>query len=96
MEGEEQNREHDEERSIITSTTKRSWVWGYFIFDENLKKAQCNICKVLITINKGSTSGMIGHVKSKHGITKDSERQGERQNERQSETQKSIEITVNI
>jgi BED zinc finger len=93
MEGEEQNREYDEEHS---STTKRSWVWSHFTFDESTKKAQCNYCKVFITINKGSTSGMISHVKSKHEITKDSERQGERQDERQSETQKSIEIAVSI
>ena len=88
-------RQH-EEQSIITSTTKRSWVWNHFTFDENTKKAQCNHCQTFITINKGSTSGMSGHIKSKHGITKDIEKQDERQNERQHETQKTIENAVNI
>jgi hypothetical protein len=88
MESEEPNRE--EERSI--STTKRSWVWNHFTFDSNTKKAQCNHCQALITINKGSTSGLISHVKSKHGIMKDTEKQGGEQNE----PQKSIEIAVSI
>jgi len=35
---------------------------------------------------------MSGHIKSKHGITKD----GERQDERQGEIQRSIEISVSI
>jgi len=91
MEGEEQNNEY-EEQSIITSTTKRSWVWGHYVFDENTKKSQCNHCKAFIAINKGSTSGMSNHLKSKHGITKDNERQAERQ----VEIQKSIEISVSI
>jgi hypothetical protein len=91
MEGEEQNKEY-EEQSIMTSTTKRSWVWNHYVFDENAKKAQCNHCKVFIAINKGSTSGMSNHLKSKHGITKD----GVSQVETQVETQKSIEISVSV
>jgi hypothetical protein len=82
----------DEEQSNLTTTSKRSWVWNHFTFDENTKKAQCNYCQILIVINRGSTSGMSGHIKSKHGITKDGERQGERQDE----TQRSIEIAVSI
>lgn len=92
MEGEEQNREHEEQSIITTSTTKRSWVWNHFAFDENTKKAQCNYCKAFITVNKGSTSGMSSHVKSKHGIIKD----GERQAERQVEIQKSTETAVSV
>jgi hypothetical protein len=90
MEGEEQNEEH--EQSIITSTTKRSWVWNHFAFDENIKKAQCNYCKAFITINKGSTSGMSNHIKTKHGITKDGERQAERQVEVQNSTETDVSI----
>ena len=56
------------------------------------KKAQCNYCQALIAMNKGSISGMSGHIKSKYGITKD----GERQDERQGKTQRSIEIAVSI
>ena len=63
-----------------------------FYFDENAKKAQCKYCQILIAINKGSTSDMSSHIKSKHGITKDGERQGERQDE----IQRSIEIAVSI
>ena len=66
--------------------------WNHFTFDENMKKAQCNHCQSFIAISKGSTSGMLGHIKSKHGITKD----GEKQNERQDETRKSIEKAVSI
>jgi len=82
----------DEEQSNLTNISKRSWVWNYFTFDENTKKAQCNYCQALIAMNKGSTSGMSGHIKSKHGITKDNERQ----DETQGETQRSIEIAVSI
>ena len=86
----------DEEQSNLTTTSKRSWVWNHFTFDENTKKAQCNYCQILIVINRSSTSGMSGHIKSKHGITKDGERQDERQGERQDKTQRSIEIAVSI
>ena|SRR5436309_2137222 len=82
----------DEEQSNLTNISKRSWVWNHFTFDENTKKAQCNYCQALIAMNKGSTSGMSGHIKSQHKITKD----GERQDERQGETQRSIEIAVSI
>lgn len=82
----------DEVQSNLTNISKRSWVWNHFTFDENTKKAQCNYCQVLIAINRGSTSGMSGHIKSKHRITKD----GERQDETQGETQRSIEIAVSI
>ena len=27
----------DEEQSNLTNTTKRSWVWNHFTFDENVK-----------------------------------------------------------
>ena len=63
-------RENDNESEIIRNR-KRSWVWNYFLFDDNVKKARCNLCKTLITISKGSTTGMSNHMKSRHKITKD-------------------------
>jgi hypothetical protein len=99
MESEGELQDKEEEQSNITYT-KRSWVWNHFTFDGSAKKAQCNYCKVLISISKGSTSGMSNHMKSKHGLTKDNEKQGERQDEgrseMQGETQKSIEISVSL
>ena len=70
---EEKNTEEEEEKDEIdekSSSTKRSWVWDHFTFDATAKKARCNYCKVLICTNKGSTSGMSNHIKSKHKITK--------------------------
>ncbi len=61
----------DEVQSNLTNISKRSWVWNHFTFNENTKKAQCNYCQALIAINRGSTSGMSGHIKSKHKITKE-------------------------
>jgi hypothetical protein len=63
-------RENDNESEIIRNR-KRSWVWNYFLFDDNIKKARCNLCKALITTSKGSTTGMSNHMKSRHKITKD-------------------------
>ena len=79
-EQEEQNVQHDElTPSILDSETassskntgikKRSWVWTHFTFNENIKKAQCNICKAFVVTNKGSTSGMSKHLKNKHPLT---------------------------
>jgi hypothetical protein len=55
--------------SVSTSTSDKkhqSWVWEHFILDENLKKPQCNYCKVHVSASKGSTTGMSKHIKSKH------------------------------
>jgi hypothetical protein len=65
--------EEDDEKDEIdekSSSTKRSWVWDHFTFNITSKKSRCNYCKALICTNKGSTSGMSNHVKSKHKITK--------------------------
>lgn len=77
----------------VQSNLKCSWVWDYFTLDENTKKAQCNYCQALISANRGSTSGMIGHMRTKHKITKDGEIQDETQDEIQRPT---IEIAVSI
>ncbi len=69
-ENHEIERENDNESEIIRNR-KRSWVWNYFLFDDNVKKARCNLCKTLIITSKGSTTGMSNHMKSRHKITKD-------------------------
>src|SRR5829696_8109073 len=65
--------EIDEDNENSNNNRTRSWIWSHYIRDENTKKARCNYCKVLIAVNKGSTSGMIKHAKSKHRITKNQE-----------------------
>ncbi|CAB4474251.1 unnamed protein product [Rhizophagus irregularis] len=73
-ETEEQQIEKNIEREVEqeeTNTKKRSWVWEHFTYDETVKKAKCKHCKILITCNKGSTSGMAGHIKSKHKLMKE-------------------------
>ncbi|PKK64093.1 hypothetical protein RhiirC2_777145 [Rhizophagus irregularis] len=67
-ETEENQREVEQEE---TNTKKRSWVWEHFTYDETVKKAKCKHCKILIACNKGSTSGMAGHIKSKHKLMKE-------------------------
>jgi len=65
--------EIDEDNGNSNNNRTRSWIWSHYIRDENTKKARCNYCKVLIAVNKGSTSGMIKHAKSKHRVTKNQE-----------------------
>ncbi|GBC23981.2 ribonuclease H-like protein [Rhizophagus irregularis DAOM 181602=DAOM 197198] len=63
----EQQIEKNIEREVEqeeTNTKKRSWVWEHFTYDETVKKAKCKHCKILIACNKGSTSGMAGHIKN--------------------------------
>jgi hypothetical protein len=69
--GHHEEHEIDEDGNNSNSNRVRSWVWNHYIYDKDTKKARCNYCKVLIATNKGSTSGMIKHAKSKHRITKD-------------------------
>lgn len=57
--------------SVSTNTSAkkhRSWVWEHFTLDDNLKKPQCNYCKIHVSASKGSTSGMSKHIKSKHPL----------------------------
>lgn len=75
---EQQSTVHDEieitdsEVASLSSSTSnkkhRSWVWEHFTFDENLKKPQCNYCKIHVSANKSSTTGMSKHVKNKHPL----------------------------
>ncbi|CAB5196259.1 unnamed protein product [Rhizophagus irregularis] len=70
----EQQIEKNIEREVEqeeTNTKKRSWVWEHFTYDETVNKAKCKHCKILIACNKGSTSGMAGHIKSKHKLMKE-------------------------
>ncbi|CAB4404665.1 unnamed protein product [Rhizophagus irregularis] len=69
--------EEDEENDTRPSshnTNKRSWVWEHFKYEDSLKKAKCDYCKSLICCNKGSTTGLSNHFKSKHNITKNQEK----------------------
>ena len=76
----ERNDEHEVEQetqvegSQDTTNKKkknRSWVWDYFTYDNTTKKAKCIHCKILISCNKGCTSGMSGHMNSKHKLIKE-------------------------
>ena len=83
LEKELEEEEHAEEEHEIEEEkmdqTKRSWVWAYFTYDKTIQKARCNYCKVLICTNKGSTSGMSTHMKTKHKISKNGgENQGQK------------------
>ncbi len=92
--GDEHEVEQEEETNI-KHTSKRSWVWSHFTYDENAKKARCNLCKNLITCNKGSTSGMAFHAKKKHNISKNQENTG-RQLTLQESIKNSSEIIVSV
>ena len=63
------------EKTNTRNNTKRSWAWAHFVFDDVIKKACCNYCKALIICNKGSTSGLISHLKNKHNLTKEKSQQ---------------------
>jgi hypothetical protein len=88
--------EHEIEEDINTNLNKRkrSWVWNHFTRDEITKKARCNYCKVLIITNKGSTTGMINHVKNKHKITQNNQENQNRQLTLQESINNSSEIIV--
>ena len=68
----ERNDEHEVEQELqdeeTTNKKKRSWVWEHFEYDKTTKKAKCIHCKVLISCNKGCTSGMGCHINSKHNL----------------------------
>ncbi|PKK60077.1 hypothetical protein RhiirC2_793872 [Rhizophagus irregularis] len=69
--------EEDEENDTRLSsrnTNKRSWIWGHFKYENSLKKAKCDYCKSLICCNKGSTTGLLNYLKSKHNIIKNQEK----------------------
>src|ERR1044072_4763822 len=73
------NTEHEvdpkpQEEETTKRNSKRSWVWAHFTLDETTKKAKCNHCRSLIKCNKGSTSGMANHVKTKHKLSNDNEK----------------------
>ena len=57
--------------SVSTNTSAkkhRSWIWEHFTLNNNLKKPQCNYCKVYVSTSKGSTSGISKHIKSKYSL----------------------------
>jgi len=58
------------EESTKLFRPKRSAIWEHFkaVTDpDGVQLGQCNYCGQMITNNCGSTSAMIGHLKSKHG-----------------------------
>ena len=62
------------------------------------KKAQCNHCKTLITINKGSTSDMSSYLKSRHKIERGQKQEDSdsKQLTLQESLQNSTENMINI
>ncbi len=96
---EEHEKEHNQEKETNTTTSgKRSWVWEHYTNDDTTKKARCNHCKTLITINKGSTSGMSSHLRSRHKIERGQEQEdsGSKQLTLQESLRNSTENMVNI
>jgi BED zinc finger len=85
--------EQDEEVNV-KHNTKRSWIWNHFVYDETVKKARCIHCKTLICTNKGSTSGMTNHVKTRHNIIKNQEHLSGRQLTLQESISSASEVIV--
>ena len=50
------------------STFRRSEVWDYFDFSQELQQAKCKICKVLLKTPGSTTSTITRHLKTKHKI----------------------------
>lgn len=92
----ESNIDEEEDVDKNSSSSKHSWIWNHFIYDNNVKKARCNHCKTLISNNKGSTSGMSSHLKSKHRllIDENDSHQNKKQITLQESFQNSAEIMV--
>lgn len=90
--------EVDEDNNENSNNNRtRSWVWNHYTRDKNTKKARCNHCKELIAVNKGSTSGMIKHAKSKHKITNNQHQKNQnRQLTLQESMNNSSEIIVSL
>jgi hypothetical protein len=86
--------ENENENQDIINNRKRSWVWSYFVLDDILNKARCNLCKMPITTSKGSTTGMSNHLKSKHKIMKNMNNNERQKNQKQLTLQESIQTSV--
>ncbi|CAB4380865.1 unnamed protein product [Rhizophagus irregularis] len=78
-----------------SSSSKHSWVWNHFTYNNTVKKARCNHCKTLISNNKGSTSGMSSHVRSKHRLLID-ENDNSNKNKKQITLQESFQNSAEI
>ena len=94
---EQQQNESDIEDDVDkkSSSSKHSWVWNHFIYSNTVNKAQCNYCKTLISNNKGSTSGMSSHMRSKHRLLID-ENNKSNQNKKQITLQESFQNCAEI
>ena len=50
------------------STSRRSEVWDYFDFSQELQQAKCKICKVSLKSPGSTTSTITRYLKTKHKI----------------------------
>lgn len=94
---EEQHGIEEEEEDVDkrSSSSKHSWVWNHFTYDNTAKKSRCNHCRTLISSNKGSTSGMSSHIRSKHKLLID-ENVKSNQNKKQITLQESFQNSAEI
>ena len=95
----ESNIEEEGDLDKKSSSSKHSWVWNHFTYDNTVKKARCDHCKTLISNNKGSTSGMSSHMKTKHKLLineNDKPNQNKKQITLQESFQNSAETMVSL
>ena len=93
----ENEEDQENEESEDTKTyKKRSWVWEYFSYDDNVKKGKCSLCKAYIACNKGSTTGMSNHLKSRHRITKNGGKEKQNQLTLEESFKNSNQIIVSL
>lgn len=52
----------------VAEKSDNSSIWKHFLREANGKFGKCKVCKKVITISQGSTSGLHYHLKSKHSI----------------------------
>ena len=50
------------------TTSRRSEVWNYFDFSQELQQTKCKVCKVLLKTPGSTTSTITRHLKTKHKI----------------------------
>jgi hypothetical protein len=79
-----------------SSSSKHSWVWNHFTYENTVKKARCNHCKTLISNNKGSTSGMSSHMRCKHKLLMDENDKSNQNHKKQITLQESFQNSAEI
>jgi hypothetical protein len=53
------------------SKKKRSWVWQYFVVEDD-QKAKCSVCGLKVRYVAASTTNLIHHLESTHRLSKNS------------------------